>query len=70
MSFLRRLLSLVFTLFTALAPRSTTALDMGWVRQIWLIQCELATEKIQKLALLNDNLRQRVSFVIFFVLGC
>ena len=35
MSFLSRLLNLVFTLFTALAPRSTTSLDMGWVRQVW-----------------------------------
>ena len=33
--YMSQLLSLVFTLFTALAPRSTTALDMSWVRQIW-----------------------------------
>lgn len=35
MSFLSRLLNLFFTLFSALAPLSETALDMGLVRQIW-----------------------------------
>ena len=54
MSFLRRLLSLVFTFFTAPAPRSTIALDMGWVRQIWAASIDVREVDTMRGLLFNN----------------